>query len=67
MPLNSTIAYIAARAALSNYSKSLANELVSRGIRVNAIAPGFVETAAADRLIERIAHESDLSHTAALA
>jgi NAD(P)-dependent dehydrogenase (short-subunit alcohol dehydrogenase family) len=65
LPLNSTIAYAAAKAALSNYSKSLANEVGPKGVRVNAIAPGFVETAAAGRLIDRLARESGTDYDAA--
>jgi len=36
--------YAAAKAGLIGFSKSLARELASRGITVNVIAPGFVET-----------------------
>ena len=37
--------YAASKAALVGMSKSLANEVASRGITVNCIAPGFVKTA----------------------
>lgn len=39
-----TVAYAASKAALISVTKSLAAILGSRGIRVNAIAPGWVET-----------------------
>lgn len=62
LPLfESTLAYAAAKAALSNYSKGLANEFGPRGIRINAVAPGFIETTAASRMIERIAAHGGVS------
>lgn len=36
--------YAAAKAGLTGFSKSLARELGSRGITVNTIAPGFIES-----------------------
>lgn len=56
-PGENTMAYSAAKAALANYSKALATELAPKGIRVNSVAPGFTETTAAGRLIERMAQE----------
>jgi NAD(P)-dependent dehydrogenase (short-subunit alcohol dehydrogenase family) len=67
MPLwNGTLAYAAAKAALTTYSKGLANEVAPYGVRVNTVSPGFVQTTAADQLIGRIAHADHLSRDEAL-
>jgi NAD(P)-dependent dehydrogenase (short-subunit alcohol dehydrogenase family) len=59
MPLpKSTIAYAAAKAALSNYSKGLSKEVGPKGIRVVRVAPGWIETTAATALIARLAAEA---------
>ena len=42
--------YAAAKAGLVGMSKSLAQEVASRGITVNCVAPGFIETAMTDKL-----------------
>jgi NAD(P)-dependent dehydrogenase (short-subunit alcohol dehydrogenase family) len=56
LPLHeATLAYAAAKAALTNYSKGLSKDVSPRGVRVNSVAPGFTETEAATRLIERLA------------
>jgi len=44
--------YAAAKAGLVGMSKSLAYEVASRGITVNAVAPGFVATAMTDKLTD---------------
>ena len=44
--------YAAAKAGMVGMSKSLAYEVASRGITVNAVAPGFIETAMADKLTD---------------
>ncbi|KAA2214333.1 3-oxoacyl-[acyl-carrier-protein] reductase [Teichococcus oryzae] len=44
--------YAAAKAGLVGMSKSLAQELASRGITVNVVAPGFIETPMTDALNE---------------
>ncbi len=44
--------YCAAKAGMIGMSKSLAQEIASRGITVNCIAPGFIETPMTDVLPE---------------
>ena len=59
LPLfEATLAYAAAKAALSNYSKGLSNEVGPKGVRVVSVAPGFIETTAATALIDRLAANS---------
>lgn len=56
LPLyQATLAYAAAKAALTNYSKGLSKEVGPKGVRVNSVAPGFIETTAAEALIDRLA------------
>ena len=56
LPLpEATIAYAAAKAALSNYSKALSKEVSPKGIRVVRVSPGWVETEAAIGLVNELA------------
>jgi hypothetical protein len=59
MPLpEATIAYAAAKAALSNYSKALSKEVSPKGVRVVRVSPGWVETDAAVGLVMEIARQN---------
>lgn len=67
LPLyEATLGYAAAKAALTAYSKGLANELGPHGIRVNTVSPGFIRTAGAEGLIERIATGGGMTREQAL-
>ena len=46
--------YAASKAALIGFTKSIAKELATRGITVNAIAPGFIETDMTAALSEKM-------------
>ncbi len=45
--------YIASKAGLAGMSKSLAQEVASRGITVNCVAPGFIATAMTDAMNDK--------------
>ena len=67
MPLyDATLAYAAAKAALTTYSKGLANELAPHGIRVNTVSPGFIQSGGAERLIATISDGHRVDRAAAL-
>jgi 3-oxoacyl-[acyl-carrier protein] reductase len=46
--------YAASKAAIIGFTKSCAKEVASRGINVNAICPGFIQTPMTQRLPERV-------------
>ncbi|MEJ1517180.1 3-oxoacyl-[acyl-carrier-protein] reductase [Bacillus cereus] len=46
--------YVAAKAGVIGITKTMAKELASKGITVNAVAPGFIETDMTDELSEGV-------------
>jgi 3-oxoacyl-[acyl-carrier protein] reductase len=49
--------YAASKAGLIGFTKSVAQELGSRNIRCNAIAPGFIETEMTEVLDQKVVQE----------
>lgn len=55
LPLpESTTGYAAAKAALRTYSKSISKELGPKGVRVNAVSPGWIMTESSVELLKRL-------------
>jgi 3-oxoacyl-[acyl-carrier protein] reductase len=54
--------YAASKAGIIGFTKSLARELASRGVRANVIAPGYIQTALTDVLPEE-AQQAILANT----
>ncbi|MCI9126322.1 MAG: 3-oxoacyl-[acyl-carrier-protein] reductase [Eubacterium sp.] len=50
--------YSAAKAGVIGITKSMARELASRNVNVNAIAPGFIETDMTDALSEKVKEQA---------
>jgi 3-oxoacyl-[acyl-carrier protein] reductase len=57
----------ACNAAIRMFSKELSRELGPLGIRVNSVAPGRIQTARADRLLDAVAQAQNTSTDAVLA
>jgi NAD(P)-dependent dehydrogenase (short-subunit alcohol dehydrogenase family) len=56
LPLpEATMAYAAAKAALSAYSKALSKQVAPQGVRVLRVSPGWIETEASIELATRLA------------
>ena len=50
--------YVASKAGIIGLTKTLAKEFGSRGVRINAVAPGFVQTAMTDNLPEEVKNKA---------
>ncbi len=49
--------YITAKAAITGFTKGLSKEVARRGVTVNCVAPGFIETSMTDKIPEKIRDE----------
>ena len=56
-----TAAYCAAKHAMVGFTRALAIDLARTGVTINAICPGWVETALADEAVARIAEKTGRS------
>lgn len=59
---NRTAAYSASKGAIAQLTKSFGNELASRGISVNAIAPGWVATKLTQAVVDDQERSADIGH-----
>jgi NAD(P)-dependent dehydrogenase (short-subunit alcohol dehydrogenase family) len=66
LPRPSSLPYTAAKAGLIAYSKGLASELGSHGVRVNVVLPGMIRTAALDGRMASLAAQSGTTPEALL-
>lgn len=67
LPLyDSTLPYAAAKAALTNYSKGLSNEVSAKGVRVLTVSPGFIQTGAAEIYIKNLGESTGTNYETAL-
>ena len=62
---DSTLAYSAAKGALRTYSKGLSRAVASKGVRVNTISPGFVETSGLAGLIQEFQQKGNVTQEVA--
>jgi NAD(P)-dependent dehydrogenase (short-subunit alcohol dehydrogenase family) len=65
LPQPAALAYAAAKAALSAYSKGLANAMAPHGIRVTTVNPGVIETSGLNNRLTQVAEESGIDITEA--
>ena len=58
-------AYVASKHAVVGFTRAVAMEYAATGVTVNAVGPGYVDTALVDRAVENIAAKAGLDNDAA--
>lgn len=66
MPVATYSAYVASKGAVDSMTRALAVELAAEGVRVNAVAPGVIATAAFARTLSEHGSDGAATQTAAL-
>jgi NAD(P)-dependent dehydrogenase (short-subunit alcohol dehydrogenase family) len=61
----STLAYAAAKGALTTYGKGLAKGVAPKGVRVTMISPGFIETSGEQGMVADISRGSGINEDGA--
>lgn len=62
LPLyESTLAYAAAKAALTTYSKGLSKEVSPKGVRVMSVSPGWINTENVATFLQRLAESGGIT------
>jgi 3-oxoacyl-[acyl-carrier protein] reductase len=62
MPLTGQTAYAASKAGLEGFTRALSRDLAPKGVLVNAVSPGLIDT----EMLERMPVEARTSHLAAV-
>lgn len=66
-PAAQTLTYAAAKAALTTYAKGLARAVGPQGVRVNSLAPGGIDTAPWEEMVDTVSSVDSMERSEAFA